>query len=383
MNWDIISHVIIIIELADREYLPKRRLEDKFKSVGYQTIILTREYAKLYLKKNKNIAKSIVIIEKSSQYYQESWFKSVKEAGASLIIFEEEGWVPFTWKDFMLRRLPKSITKYINEYWCSNEIQFNKVSDYYPELNVVMTGHPRWHLKLKKEMLPGKIQNILLVSTFGMLSSDINFFKTIKVETGYFYDKEFYEDIFFQLNKKFDYWIKFLKMCIQQENPNLNFTLRLHPAEKLVYDYQILNEIPISKESLNDDMKKTDLIIHPGSTVAFDGEFSGTPCLLLNDSTDILLSSDPNMQKLSSKQILDFLKTSPLKEDVYKKTCMLSDFNYSFQICKIKIPQRMQIPMAQIVLYKFMIKILSFFNYKGYRRLYNKIQLLSKNEVIS
>lgn len=377
MNWDIISHVIIIIELTEREYNSKKKIEHALIKKGYQTIMLPREYAKIYLKKNKSLGKSIAIIDKSAQHYQNIWFEYIKECGSSLIVLEEEGWVPFSWKDFILRRLPKNNIKYIDEYWCSNINQYNVVTKQYPDLSIHFSGHPRWANSTKK-CTSSKIQNILLVSTFGMLSKDIDFFKTMKAETGDLYDHDFYEEVYNQLNLKFEYWLQFIQILGENKDISLNIKLRLHPAEKSVYGRSFLNKINISSDSLIDDINSADMIIHPGSTVAFDAEFLLVPSILLDDNTNILLASDPCNNKLTINEIIKLLKSKPDGMDLYNETGIIKSFSYDFKSCVHKSKKKLTAPFVNIIFYNLIVKLLSYINYKNFKRIEIKLKKFNK-----
>ena len=335
MNWCKIRYVIIIIEIAQREYQAKKALQNTINTTGRHTMVPPREYAVAYLKKNREIGEEILIIEKSAQHYLRNWFSFIKNMGASLIVLEEEGWVPFNWEDYMARRLPKSNVKFIDEYWCSNRVLFENVKFQYPNLKTILTGHPRWDVLNRnafKCVTPkdNDRDTILLVSTFGMLSSDIDFMKVIQSETGENFDMEFYDKILAQLKIKFEEWCTFLGHFEKFQHPTLKTRLRLHPAELGVYDESLLNKYQISTNSLGQDLRESFIVIHPGSTVAFDAEACGVPNIMLDDDTNILLSADPENRRVKSEYISDILLSEEMINRRQSHTGTILCFSYRF-----------------------------------------------------
>ena len=386
MNWGKIRYVIIIIELAQREYQAKNILLEKIQGTGRNAIILPREYAVAYLKKNQAIAHEILIIEKSAQYYQRKWFSMIKNMGASLIVLEEEGWIPFDWKDFMSRRLPQSSIPFIDEYWCSNRLLYQKVHCRYPDLKIAFTGHPRWNILNKQFQTRTNSFGcdkdvVLLVSTFGMLSSDVDFMKVIQSETGDNFDREMYEKIKLQLKRKFAAWCEFLETVAECRQPKFTARLRLHPAEVNVYDKALLDKYSISTYSLEHDLNESCLVIHPGSTVTFDAEFFGVPSIMLDDDTDILLSADPKHQRTKTRSIFSKLVNGQFKTCSVHVTETVSKFHYEIPALLNPIKVHFRKPQLSLFFIKQKIKLLSFLNFKGYRRLNHKLRELAKIEL--
>ena len=301
----------------------------------------------------------------------------------TLVVLEEEGWIPFTWQDFTIRRLSPGVVRFIDEYWCSNRSQYEAVTCAYPRLVVRLTGHPRWNRTVGCTGHSRRIKNVLLVSTFGLLSSDVNFLDVMKKETGKYYNQAAYQEIHSQLLLKFSRWKTFVTEVIARFGDRYNFRLRLHPVERGAYDSAFLKNLVLSNLSLPDDLSRADLIIHPGSTVALDAEYSGVPSILFFDNTNILLASDPLKLGLMDCEIFDLLEAAPRTDALLRSSGSIAAFQYEFPVVDCEPTLRLETPTRILGVYNLSVRMLASLNYKAYRGLCAKLQRLAEVEDIT
>ncbi len=364
-----INIIYIIIESSEREGDSKRYLARLFKKEGYTVFLIMREAAR-FLNFLGLLNKNTLVIEKSSQNYQVKWFEKIKKTGAKLIVFEEEGWIPFDWKDFCTRRLNPATIEFIDEYWCSNQKQFSEVKKYFKNLNINLTGHPRWNLH---EFIPpdeNPIKKIFLFSSFGNLSSDTNFLEVMNVECGIHFNKSEYQKRRKIIKNRLKKFKKLLLKLTSDSEIKQEIILRFHPAEKNLYEANFLNKIKCSTEDLDKDLVKGNLIVHPGSTAALDASFKGLRSLYLDDGEDLSAAAKMICEVSSYEDALRKIKEILNKKKLVLDRSILLPFKLDLIQCtnsEFSLPNKFLIFSLNIL--KVYILFFSSINYKKYRRL--------------
>ncbi len=253
--------VLIIVERAEREFIPK--------------VMTHRQFSKVIVKLLNFIGLKFILIDKSCQSYQLEYLSRLRNKGNYIIVAEEEAWVPFDVDDFLCRRLPNDAADVIDELWIPHNAPIkNYIPKAFKTFNIT---HPRTVIAEKsyKEALiiEGnkniKFGVVLFVSSFGLLSSDVDFLNAMAVD-GTNIDIEKYKNIYKDLQIRFEHFTKIIKYFNDCAH-SFQVKVRPHPAEiglweQFVSDKRIMFDYGDYIESI----AKSDLIVHSGSTVAFD-----------------------------------------------------------------------------------------------------------------
>ena len=264
--------VFIVVEHASRELESKKKIYKLFKKKDY-TVFYGPRVIILFLIRVTN-STDFIFIDKGAQSYMNDIFHFIKLRGGYVIIMEEEGWIPYSWEEFLNRRLSEDTVSNIDEYWCSNEDQYAAVKDKYNKLNSKITGHPRFSEKkdiatypiTRLSELKGK--DVLFTSHFAMLV-DIETYRTnIMSEMGSKFDEFWFQNVIKDMQFKKDEFYNCLSFFC---GLGINCSLRLHPLET-IKDIPIKFQHMISDESEYNNISLNGItaVLHAGSTISVD-----------------------------------------------------------------------------------------------------------------
>jgi hypothetical protein len=261
--------VLIVIELVSRELDAKRLLARELEKHGVPVVIGNRLILRIFYEIFSRISnEKITWIDKSSQDYMASYFKTIKQRGDNLIVAEEECWVPFNERDYLIRRYPESTRKFVDEYWLDGKSRIKETFEK-EKINFMSWRNPRFDFGAKsydKPLTFHKGSNrILFLSSYGVLSTDIDYLQVFNHESGGGYET-FYSEILDKVRMRKLMFERLLRYFISKGE---KVTLRKHPAETGVWDADSYKEC-ISEDSYINDVNNHDYIIHTGSTLPYD-----------------------------------------------------------------------------------------------------------------
>jgi len=378
ISWDSVRRIYIIIELTQREWQAKSKLKILFERKGYEVFLIPREYLRLELLCSR-LGTGDVVIEKSAQRYQKKHFEKLSSLNVQLIIFEEEGWIPFNWNDYFDRRLSNDCAPLIDEYWCSNKKQFSEVQKRFGSDFSKLVGHTRFANGIQKGQLNLHNKSVLFLSSFAMLSPDWDFFTVMKSEAGANYSERIYSKIYEDMKYKKKI---FLKVANLFEASGFNVKIRLHPQEKNVFSQYELSKFIVCKanSNLKDSLSDVDMVIHSGSTVSFDLQQFPVFCIGIVDnySNSLIEGIEASDYKIDGDALI---KNKLIRLDDFllnKKRSQAIPFTLDIIDCKIKSQNNTTLISDFLLnilyfIYDFWVIIAAGLNYKWYRRLKKKL----------
>jgi surface carbohydrate biosynthesis protein len=271
--------VLIIVERAEREFLPKLMWKRELDSQGFYCLLAHRKFSRLVIRFLNFFKLKIILIDKSCQYYHLEYLSKLKAAGNYIIVAEEESWVPFDVEDYFYRRLPSAVEKIVDELWIPNNSLIksyipNAYKCYHIDHPRTVHTHEQYNHFTKKELdSEGRttVNYILFISSFGLLSEDVDFMKVMANEGE---PKKFnllkYTQIYNELLVRFDHFVDVIN-ALASHSQSIKIIIRPHPAEiGLWQKIKISPEISLDSKDYIESISNADLIVHSGSTVAFD-----------------------------------------------------------------------------------------------------------------
>ena len=260
------STIYIPVEIAQRELEYKRRLARLFEEQGFNVELkyLDDMFDDILSGKSP----SGVVFVKSIQRYLFLKLFILKLLGNKIVYMEEEAWVPFNERDIVRRRFPIRNRLLIDLIFCPNRFLFNAFKDklFVSEKKIHLVGSDRM---IPKESAVFKSNKEVLVLGSIVATQWSKYWKIFRKELGWkssLYKKKYFN--YFQKSLRDNE--KLLELANSLSNKGYSVSYRPHPAElsKQVINSKIKivsNSMPVAEQAGN-----YDIILHPGSTSAFE-----------------------------------------------------------------------------------------------------------------
>lgn len=283
------NKVYLSIEIATREQRFKRELAKILEKKGFEVELgFTDVIIDGILTGQKP---SGILVIKSIQRYNFLKLLLLNLLGVKIIYLEEEAWVPYDDKDLIRRRLPRRTSCLCHVILSPNYYYYKliKKNIIWKKPKVIFIGSNRMKKKTKPFLINKIPRKILFIGSFGALENRKYFLNAKLNEVGllkkYFHVRAY--------KKIFKYWLKdknlFLDFMKSLLNEGFEISYRPHPKESIKNLPKKIN-ICSNNIPIVDQAKNFDLIIHSGSTCAFEIDtpnvicFSNKQTLINNNS---------------------------------------------------------------------------------------------------
>lgn len=341
------KYIYMPIESKTRELDAKIFLALEAARRGYISIIGTKDL-NVYLKYIP-LPKGIFLY-KDSINIMEKPFKAIQKKGHKVVVHDEEGFVQFSWKDYLDSRIKFKTLKYVDVFLCWGKGQYAAIKsvsvDINPKLSLAVTGHPRIDL-LRQPVcnynnFETNTEKIILINmkfapvNYG--NPDISYIDKQLQDKPSMSDteKEKLMELVAYKRKLLEYYNKLIKKIILKF-PNNDVVIRPHPIENVNYwksMYGSYSNVLISNEhSVGYWIHKAGVIVHTGCTTAIEGFLLDVPSIAYHPFSDekfeIKLPDSVSVRVSSEKDCLDKIElmlSNEFNNDSYKqkRTGMLS-----------------------------------------------------------